>query len=87
VEAETGLRAIVRSKELYCRQGWGRDRWDIALDDVVLDVRVREPDPGPGSRRVTLSPGGAERPAAPTAESVICAWAADAASPEASAES
>jgi hypothetical protein len=78
---------IVRGKELHCRQGWGLDRWDVAIDDVVLEIRVREPDPGPGSRRVTPAPRLETRPAvAPTADSVICAWSAEPA-PEAGAES
>ena len=78
---------IVRGKELHCRQGWGLDYWEVAIDDGVLEIRVREPDPGPGSRRVTPATGLEARSAvAPTAESVICAWSAEPAS-EAGAES
>ena len=71
------MRLVVRSKELHCRQGWGEDRWDVVHDDVVLDIRVREPDAANGSRGMTLdaSPD-ARRAVAQSAEAVISAWGA-----------
>lgn len=68
---------MVRGRELHCRQGWGRDRWDMAADDVVLDVRVRQPDGvgrGHGPAKIARN----ERPSmAQSAEAIISAWSAD----------
>jgi len=86
LETRTGIRLVVRSKELHCREGWGEDRWDIAVDDVVLEIRVREPDARPGAGGVRLTdPVASSRSGPPTAEGVICAWGALLA-PEAAAE-
>jgi hypothetical protein len=65
---------IVRSRELHCRKGWGHDRWDIAADDVVLDIRVRQPDGDGGFRQPTMMTSNEQRSLMPTAESIISAW-------------
>lgn len=71
------MRLMVRSKELHCRQGWGEDRWNVVHDDVVLDIRVREPDAPTGGQGLTLArPRDARPSVAPSAEAVISAWGA-----------
>lgn len=76
---------MVRGRELHCRQGWGTDRWDMAADDVVLDVRVRRPDGGGGFRRPATIDRAERRSSAQSAESIINAWSAEIAA-EAGAE-
>ena len=85
LETETGLRMHVRGRELHCRQGWGEDRWDMAADDVVLDIRVRRPDPGAGWSQLSPRVPGSRPIELKTAESIISDWGADTAS-EAGAE-
>jgi hypothetical protein len=81
------MRLVVRSKELHCRQGWGDDLWDVVHDDVVLDIRVREPDAVTGDRGVPSHdmPRDARRSEVQSAEAVISAWGAQPA-PETAAE-
>ncbi len=78
LEAKTGMRLVVRSKELHCRMGWGDDRWDVVHDDVVLDIRVREPDGASADRGLTTldMPRDARRSDIQSAEAVISAWGA-----------
>ena len=65
----------MRSKELHCRQGWGEDHWDVVSDDIVLEVRVREPNGRDNPRRLAQTAAVVTNPATiPTAEAVISAW-------------
>lgn len=68
---------IVRGRELHCRQGWGQDRWDMAADDVVLDVRVRRPDGLGGFGPPATFNGPQRRVMGQTAESIITSWSAE----------
>lgn len=68
---------MVRGRELHCRQAWGADRWDMAADDVVLDVRVRQPDGGGGFRRATMTDRVEQRSSTQSAESIISGWSGE----------
>lgn len=52
---ELGFAPSVRELELHCRKGWNSDLWQASADDVVLEIRTKQPDAQPGSNSTPTS--------------------------------
>jgi hypothetical protein len=46
---ELGFSPAVRDLELHCRRGWNNDLWQASPDDLVLEIRTKQPDAHSGS--------------------------------------